>query len=99
MEIVFYLRITRKKGTDFTVYKESTHASEEKLEGQRRPWNIHWPFWCKQNIHAIQNVVNSNDHKQIQRETQQHNKLYFPCYFQLWGFPNSDVIFLFNGIQ
>lgn len=29
----------------------------------------------------------------------QHNKLYFPSYFQLWGFPDSDVICLFNDTQ
>lgn len=99
MGIVFYLRILRKKGTAFTVCKENIHSSEEKLEGQRRPWYIHWPFWCKQNIHATQNIVNSNDHKQIQTETQQHNKLYFHSYFQLRGIPDSDVNCLFNDIQ
>lgn len=99
MEIVFYLRILRKKGNYFTLYKDSIHASEEKPEGWRRLWDTDWPFWCKQNIHATQNIVNSNDHKRIQSEMQQHDKLYFHSYFQLWGFPDSNVICLFNDTQ
>lgn len=97
MEIVFYLRILRKKETDFTVYKESIHASEERDREDSGTYIGH--FVANKPSMQHRTLSTAMTINKIQSEMQRHDKLHFPSYFQLWGFPDSDVMCLFNDTQ
>lgn len=94
-----YLRILRKTGTDLQCTKRVPMLQKRNQRDREDSGTYIGHFGANKTFLQPRTLSTAMTINKIQSEMQQHDKLYFPSYFQLWGFPDSDVICLFSDTQ